>query len=174
MTAVVVVGRFGAAYGIKGWLNVASYTDPPDNLVSYRPWLVESNGAWNEVRIMQIRPHRAGFVVQVDGVADRDVAQRMVGRTIGIPQAVLPQTEEDEFYWKDLIGLDVIDDRGFSLGRVHELMETGANDVIVVRNDRGQILIPFLRHVVKDVDLAGGRMIVDWPVEKAAESGLEG
>ena len=162
MPAMVVVGRFGAPYGVKGWLNVTSYTDPLDNLVGYRPWFVDRRGSWSELTVTQTRPHRGGFVAQIVGIDDRNAAQALVGQAIGVPDSALPEAGEDEFYWKDLIGLDVVDQSGEVLGQVAELMETGANDVIVVRTAGTDILVPFVRHVVIDVDLRAKRIVVDW------------
>ena len=160
---MVVVGRFGGPYGVKGWLNVTSYTDPLENLVIYRPWFVGRNGSWHEVTVAQTRPHRSGFVAHIVGVDDRDAAQALVGHDIAVPDTCLPEAGDDEFYWKDLMGLDVVDQSGRVLGQVAELMETGANDVIVVRTaGGGDVLIPFLRHVVIDVDLSARKVVVDW------------
>jgi 16S rRNA processing protein RimM len=159
---MVVVGRFGPPFGVKGWLNVISYTDPVTNLADYRPWFVERNGEWTILTVDQLKPHRNGFVAQVDGVDDRDVALRYSGKSIGVEESTLPETDEDEFYWKDLIGLAVEDQAGTVLGEVAGLMETGANDVIVVRGGSGEVLIPFLRHVVMSVDLEQRRIVVDW------------
>ena len=166
MAAMVVVGRFGAPYGVKGWLNVTSYTDPLDNLVSYRPWFVDRRGHWSELTVAQTRPHRGGFVAQIVGVEDRNAAQTFVGQAIGVPDSALPEVGENEFYWKDLVGLNVVDQSGAVLGQVSELMETGANDVIVVRTEGGEILIPFVRHVVMNVDLPGKRITVDWQAKE--------
>ena len=159
---MVVVGRFGPPFGVKGWVNVISYTDPVTNLADYRPWFIERNGAWTELNVDQLKPHRNGFVAQVDGVDDRDVALRYSGKPIGVEESTLPETDDDEFYWKDLIGLVVEDQAGTVLGEVSELMETGANDVIVVRGAGGEVLIPFVRHVVMTVDLERRRIVVDW------------
>lgn len=159
---MVVVGRFGPPFGVKGWLNVISYTDPAANLADYRPWFVERNGEWAQLSVDQVKPHRRGFVAQVDGVDDRDVALRYSGKSIGVEDSTLPAAGEDEFYWKDLIGLAVEDQEGAVLGEVSGLIETGANDVIVVRGGSGEVLIPFVRHVVITVDLDKRRMIVDW------------
>ena len=159
---MVVVGRFGPPFGIKGWLNVISYTDPVTNLADYRPWFVERNGEWTQLSIDGVKPHRHGFVAQVDGIDDRDVALRYSGKSIGVEDSTLPAAGEDEFYWKDLIGLAVEDQAGTALGEVSGLIETGANDVIVVRSGTGEVLIPFVRHVVLTVDLDRRRMVVDW------------
>lgn len=163
---MVVVGRFGPPFGIKGWLNVISYTDPATNLVDYRPWFVERDGAWTQLDVNAIRPHRSGFVVQVDDVCDRDVALRYAGRAIGVDDSTLPEADEGEFYWKDLIGLSVVDARGKVLGTVDGLIETGANDVLVVRADGRETLIPFVDAFVSHVDLAARRIDVDWPTDE--------
>ncbi|HEY6599921.1 MAG TPA: ribosome maturation factor RimM [Pseudomonadales bacterium] len=163
---MVVVGRFGPPFGVKGWLNVISYTDPLTNLAEYRPWFAERNGQWTKLTVVELKPHRRGFVAQLEGIADRDVAQSFSGRSIGIPDNALPATDEDEFYWKDLIGLDVEDPAGNRIGEVAALIETGANDVIVVRTATGEILIPFVRHAVTEVDLRARRIVVDWQVDE--------
>ena len=87
MSALVVVGRFGAPHGVKGWLSVLSYTEPLDNIVSYRPWLVEQQGQWHEVEVVRTRPHGQRILVELKGVADRNAAQRLVGCQIGVPDA---------------------------------------------------------------------------------------
>jgi len=166
VSGMVVVGRFGPPFGIKGWLNVISYTDPVANLAQYRPWFVERTGQWVEVAIDQIRPHRSGYVVQVAGIDDRDIAQQHSGKSIGVPESVLPATAEDEFYWKDLIGLAVEDQSGRVIGQVDSLLETGANGVLVVRAQSGEVLIPFVRHVVTEVDLGSRRIVVDWQMTR--------
>ena len=162
MSAVVVVGRFGSPHGVKGWLSVSSYTQPLDNILGYRPWLVEQRGQWREVQLLGTRRNGRRFLVEIDGVADRDAAQLLVGCQIGVPETALPAVAEDEYYWKDLIGLDVVNEQGLRLGRVQELFETPANDVIVVRDGGSEVLIPFVASVVKCVDIASGRLLVDW------------
>jgi 16S rRNA processing protein RimM len=162
VSEVVVVGRFGAPHGVKGWLSVTSYTEPPDNIVSYRPWLVERDGRWCEMRVLRTQAHGQRFLVQIDGVVDRDAAQRLVGCEIAVPEAALPAVGEGEYYWKDLIGLDVVNEQGTRIGCVAELFDTPANDVIVVRDDGNEVLIPFVASVVKRVDIAGGQILVDW------------
>jgi 16S rRNA processing protein RimM len=159
---MVVVGRFGPPFGVKGWLNVISYTDPVTNLADYRPWFVERSGQWTQLRVDQVKPHRNGFVAQVDGIEDRDVALQYSGKSIGVQDSTLPEAGEDEFYWKDLIGLPVEDLQGRAVGEVSGFIETGANDVMVVQTPSGEVLIPFVRHVVTDVDLKERRVVVDW------------
>jgi 16S rRNA processing protein RimM len=162
VSAVVVVGRFGAPYGVKGWLSVLSYTEPLDNIITYRPWLIERHGEWCELRVVRARPHGRKFLAEIDGVTDRDAAQKLVGHVIGVPEAALPATDEGEYYWKDLIGLDVVNEQGVRIGAVAELFETPANDMIVVRDDAMEVLIPFVARVVKRVDVTRRQILVDW------------
>ena len=166
---IVVVGRVQGPYGIKGWVHLAVFTDPKDNLLRYRPWLTDGDGAghgWQAADVREIRPHKQGFVARFEGVADRTAAEALKGRLIGVPETELSEPTADEFYWRDLIGTEVTDQQGACLGRVVELLETGAHDVLVI--DPGtngeQLLIPFHRQYVLDVDLAAGRIEVDWQV----------
>ncbi|MCA8976539.1 MAG: ribosome maturation factor RimM [Planctomycetes bacterium] len=163
---VLVVGRVTAVFGVKGEVRVHSLTDPPDNLRKYRPWLLGADGEdWLEHSPSAVRRHGKGLLARFDGVEDRDRAAALVGRQIAIRRSQLPAADEDEYYWIDLIGLDVVTIDGRALGAVDHLMETGANDVLVVRGERER-LIPFLREqVVKEVDREARRIVVDWDPE---------
>lgn len=160
----VVVGRILAPYGIRGWVHVAAFTDPKENLLEYRPWLLADahQSSWQQVTVQEIRPHGQGFVASLAGVADRDAAERLKGRLIGVPESELPAVEGDEHYWRDLIGATVVDTADVVLGRVQSLIETGVHDVLVVeRPDGRELLIPF--HARYVLDVAGDRIRVDWP-----------
>jgi 16S rRNA processing protein RimM len=143
---------------------VQSYTDPPDNLLGYVPWYVREDGGWAEHRVLEHRPHKQGFVVHFAGIDDRTAAERLRGRQIGIDEALLPPPAEDEYYWKDLIGLDVHDPAGRWLGKVAGLMDTPGHDVLIVQAGAGapDVLIPFVRQIVLEVDLEAGRLVADW------------
>ena len=160
----IVVGRVTAVFGIKGFVKVASFTDPPENLVDYRPWLLESDGRWQPVRVEGVQRHSKGFIARLDGCDDRDEADRFTGRDLAVPRSELPAAEPGEFYWFDLIGLEVRTPAGERLGRVTRIQETGANDVLVVEDQEREQehLIPFVDKVVPDVDLAAGRITADW------------
>lgn len=167
---IVVVGRIQGPYGIKGWVHIAAFTDPKDNILSYRPWLLGSaernpvvRNKWRTLETTEVRPHKQGFVAGLVGVNDRNDAESLKGCLIGVPASELPPAGLDEFYWRDLIGLTVVDVDGTTIGRVSDLMETGANDVLVVDSGQeGDVLIPFHRQYVVNVDLAGDRIEVDW------------
>ena len=158
----VVVGKVVGAYGVRGWVKIASFTVPGDNLCGYQPWFV--NGA--PVAVAGLRAHGAGFVACLDACADRDVASAMAGREISVRAATLPALAEGDYYWRQLVGLEVVNTLGEGLGFVHGLLATGANDVLVVRcADGREVLIPFIDKVVGIVDVAGGRLVVDWSVD---------
>jgi 16S rRNA processing protein RimM len=161
----IVVGRCGAAHGVRGWIHVQSFTDPPENLIEYLPWFVRTAGGQTELRVVAHRPHRHGFVVRLDGVEDREAAERLRGSEIVIDERQLPPPDADEYYWKDLIGLRVVDTAGGVLGEVTGIMDTAGHDVLVVKppeTDAAEMLIPFVGAIVLSVDLEAGRIVADW------------
>lgn len=168
---VLVVGRIVSVHGVKGWVKVYSYTDPMENIFDYQPWHLLEDGVWKPVKLTGKRRQGKGLVAGLDGVTDRDQAQRLIGRDIGVPRELLPESGEGEYYWRDLIGLRVKLDDGRDLGRVAAMMETGANDVLVVRGDgdsldRRERLVPWIPdQVILDVALERGEMRVDWDPE---------
>ena len=169
---LLLVGRIGAAHGIKGWVKVTSFTDPLDNILDYGPWILRGADGEKPVKVTAGRWQGKSLVVQLDGETDRTRAEaHYCGREILVPATVLPVLETGEYYWRDLIGLRVRHQDGRDLGKVSSLMETGSNDVLVVRGDGDSIdtrerLIPWLPDdVVLNVDTAAGVMTVDWDTE---------
>ncbi|GAA4500093.1 ribosome maturation factor RimM [Pseudaeromonas paramecii] len=169
MSNPIVVGRLGAVYGIKGWLKVNSFTDNAESIFEYAPWLLQQGGQWREVRLAGWKRHNNGLLCKLDGIDLREEAQALVGADIGVSPEQLPSLPEGEYYWRDLIGCRVVTTKGYELGEVSELMETGSNDVLVVQakaNDAfgmKERLIPFLEEqVIKQIDLAGHTIEVDW------------
>lgn len=162
---LLLVGKLGAAYGIKGWLHIHSFTDPIDNLFEYSPWFIKRNNAWVEIEFDDAKVHNQGTVAHIKGCDDRTSAQRLTGAEIAVPRDILPQSDNDAFYFKDLEGLTVITKQGVNLGNVDHLFETGANDVMVVKGDKRR-LIPFLmQQTVLDVNLTSKQITVDWDPE---------
>jgi 16S rRNA processing protein RimM len=165
---LVVLGRFTAPYGVKGWIKIHSFTDPMENILNYNSWLVESGGQMLPVRLEAGKRHGKGLIAKLAGVNTPEEAKLWHGREILVPQSELPDLDAGEYYWSQLENLLVYTESGVLLGRVSHLMETGANDVLVVKGtaesiDREQRLIPWLPdQVVKEVDLDSGLMRVDW------------
>lgn len=161
--SLVVVGRIGGAYGVAGQVRVISATDPRDNIERYRPWFIGSEQRFREVEVLELRSHGQSHVARLAGVTDRNMAQTLAGQEVAVPRNVLPELDgTDEFYWQDLIGMEVEDSAGMRLGRVERLMETSAHDVLVVCDDTGETLIPFAAPFVLDVDLVQKRLRVAW------------
>ncbi len=159
----VTLGRISGAHGIQGWVRVHSDTSPRENIVSYSPWYLERQGERQRWKVNAGRRQGKAVVAKLAGCNDRDEAEALVGALITIPRSVLPQTAAPgEYYWADLVGLQVQTIDGVELGRIEQLFETGANDVMVVKGDRER-LVPYIwEQVVREVDLQAGMMRVDW------------
>jgi 16S rRNA processing protein RimM len=119
-------------------------------------------GDWQAMKVAGWRPQGSDWVVKLDGVDDRDAAERLDGWFFGVPQGELPQAAPGEFYWAELIGLEVRNEAGESLGKVDSLLETGAHDVLVVRDGETERLLPFVEQVVQSVDAVSGCIRVAW------------
>lgn len=162
----VILGRINGLYGVKGWVKVYSDTQPRDNIVRYNPWyLRREGGEWQTMALAGGRAHGKGVVVRLAACEDRDSAAAWVGAQIAINQDQLQPLPEDEYYWSELVGLRVVNQDGIDLGIIDHLIETGANDVLVLKGERER-LIPYLRGtVVQGIDLPLGEMRVDWDPE---------
>ena len=162
----LIIGRISGVYGVKGWVKVHSDTDPREAVTGYNPWFLQqpsTGNAWREVRVEAGRRQAKTVIAKLEGCDDRDAAMLLIGAVIGIDPAQLPALPKNEYYWRDLIGLRVFNREGIELGVVRELMETGANDVLVVSSSQKEHLIPWTPgNAVLDVDLAQGRLTVDW------------
>jgi len=158
----IQAGRITGLYGVRGWVKVYSYTQPRDNIIQYSPWLVKLNGQWRTFEIAEGRAHGKGVVVRLEGYHDRTRATELIGADIEIRRDQLPELTEDEYYWSELEGMEVRTNSGQSLGVVDHLLETGANDVLVVKGERER-LIPYLRDdVIIDIDRQTKMITVDW------------
>ncbi len=162
----VVLGRITGLYGVRGWLKIFSYSRPRENIFSYNPWLIEqSQDVSLTQQVIAWKVQGKGLIAQLDGINDRNMAQTYVGLDIAVPRDALPALAKDEYYWCDLIGLKVVNQNQDVLGTVIEIMETGANDVVMVEGEE-KYLIPLLKgSVIKKVDHEQGQMLVDWDGE---------
>lgn len=156
-----ILGRVSGLFGVRGWIKVYSHTSPKDNILNHPSWYLFRDGQWQEYKLKQGKSHGKGIVAALEGVVDRDQAAALNGAEIAIPRDRLPEIPEDEYYWCDLEGKRVVNLQGIELGRVDYLFETGANDVMVVKGV-SQHLLPFIAQVIKDIDLDGDLISVDW------------
>lgn len=161
---IVVLGRLADPYGIRGWLRLYPFGDDPLDWAEMPVWWIAREGEpWREVGLKGLKIHGDGVVVLLDGIADRTAAEAMKGVLVGAPRDSLPATDEDEFYWGDLIGLEVVNSADEKLGNVAGLIETGANDVLrVVGKDGTERLLPFVSAVVLAVEKEAGLIRVEW------------
>ncbi|WP_018411786.1 ribosome maturation factor RimM [Methyloversatilis thermotolerans] len=170
---MVVLGRIAAPFGVQGWLHIQVFGDDPQTWKVIEHWYASREADAPATRWSLLEPdgfklQTKGPVIRFRGYPDRTAAEALVGFYLAVPKQDLPDTGEGEYYWGDLVGLEVTNLQGQRLGRVERLMETGANDVLVVRDavagtDKAvERLIPFVSAVVKTVDQEAGRLSVDW------------
>lgn len=159
------LGKISGVFGVKGWVKVYSHTDPREGITNYSPWQVKLKGQWREYAVEAGQRQGKTVIAKLKGIDDRDQAMLLSGGVIAIRPQQLEPLAKDEYYWHQLEGLRVVNREGVELGRVDHMMETGANDVMVVAGDR-QRLIPFTQgHTVDKVDLQEGVISVDWDPE---------
>ena len=163
----IVIGKIGAPFGVKGWVKITTYTDETEGVFSYSPWLLGEAGKEYTVDVWRTR--NKGVVAKLIGVESRDDAESIKNLDISIKASQLPQLTDDEYYWRDLVGMQVVTEAGYDLGAVKELFETGSNDVMLVRanpNDafgQKERMVPFLfDQVIKQVDMQARTIKVDW------------
>lgn len=173
---LTTLGRIGTVYGVKGWVKLISFTDPAENILEYRHFILKPGpqaggraaGTPERIEIDESRGQGKGFIAHIRGCDDREQARQYTGRELQVEVTNLPDPGDNEFYWFQLTGLQVVNLQDENLGQVHHLMETGANDVLVVKPtpdslDDRERLIPFIRdRVIKRVDLEAKQLRVDW------------
>ncbi|AKH62232.1 MULTISPECIES: ribosome maturation factor RimM [Photorhabdus] len=165
----IVLGKLGSTYGIRGWLRVFSSTEHAEDIFEYQPWFIQRAGRWQHIELEAWKHHNQDMIVKIKGIDDRDAANLLINCEITVDSAQLPELDAGDYYWKDLMGCQVVSTTGYSLGTVNDMMETGSNDVMVVKANLKDAfgvkerLIPFLDgQVIKKVDLATKTIEVDW------------
>ena len=165
---LVTMGRIGRVYGIKGWLKLMSYTEPMENILEYHHVQALMNGRWQPLEMDQGRVHGKGLVAHFVGYDDPDAAKLLTGVELAVLPQELPPLQAEDFYWHELVGMRVVTNTGQFLGTVARMMETGANDVLVVQPAQGSMdtrerLIPYLPgRVVTQVSREERCIQVDW------------
>ena len=163
------MGRIVAPYGVFGWLKVVPDTEAFDGLFDYDSWWLGKGDDWREYEVETAKVHNDVLVVKLAGIDDRDAAFACKGKQVAVPREQLPEPGDNEYYWSDLIGLNVKNQQGVDFGSIIDVFETGANDVLVVKKDDApkneEKLLPFIAAVVLEVDLEAKTMLVDWDEE---------
>jgi 16S rRNA processing protein RimM len=166
----LIIGRITAVFGVRGWVKVLSFTQQPEKIFDYQPWQVDKQGTGQTIEVDEWKIHGDGLVARLKGVDDRDVAREWCQLDIRVGQDALPDLQDNDYYWHQLQGLVVYNHYGDSiqrLGKVSSMLETGANDVIVVTGDaesidRNERLIPYAKQYVTNIDLESQKIDVVW------------
>ena len=161
----VIIGRISGVYGVKGWVKVFSYSRPRENIFSYGTWLIDQGTGWQSRRILDYKEQGKNLLALIDDISDRDLAQQLVGLDVAIDKGALPELSNGEYYWCELIGMDIFALDGNCLGRIVDIQETGANDVLIAEGEQ-RYLVPLVHdEIVQEVDVENKRIIVDWNPE---------
>ena len=161
----VILGSITGVSGLQGWVKIQSYTHPREQIFSYDPWYLRHAGRWVEYRARRATSGGKALIAELTGIADRDAASEVLRDDIAVRREQLPDLTPGEYYRSDLIGLEVVDVNGLHFGKVVEIRETGANDVLVVDGVK-TILIPMVMgRIVRYIDLEKGIVQVDWDPE---------
>jgi len=167
---MVVMGRVAGAHGILGWVKLKTYTEFADSLADYPVWwLGDEKRPWREVNVESSALQGKGLVARLAGCDDRTAAEKLKGLLVAVPRSSLPKQRKGEYYWSDLIGLEVVNLSGESMGRVDNLMDTGASHVLCVQGEKGEVLIPFIASAIRQVSLAEKVIRVDWQADWAGK-----
>jgi 16S rRNA processing protein RimM len=163
-TRLLTMGRILGPFGVKGWIKVAPFTAETGALCEYPTWWIGKGDDWREVDVEMVEAHADTVVAKLEGFEVRESVARLKGLEVAVPREALPEAGADEVYWDDLVGLDVVNLQGEALGKVSEVFSNGAHEVLRVadpgrKDDR---LLPYVEAVVREVDLTGARLVVDW------------
>jgi 16S rRNA processing protein RimM len=161
----IEVGRLGAAHGVRGWLRVQSFTDPPQRLFEWRTWQLQAadkGGATREVKLLEVRAQGNGWIARIEGVDERDGASRLTGQMILVEREELPPAEGREHYRDDLIGFEAKNLEGAVLGAVDHFVDTPGNAVMVIKGAR-EHWVPVTGQHLRSIDKDARTVVVDWP-----------
>jgi len=161
----IELGRIGAPWGVKGWMHIETYTDPPEGLLEYRQWVLRlGTGERITRRLADGHPHSDRLVARLEGIEDRDKAAALTGAVIEVDRAELPATGDREYYRADLVGFKVRNLEDVELGTVGYFVDTPTGPMMVVQGVREHWVLAIPKHLRK-VDLAAGLILVDWSAE---------
>jgi 16S rRNA processing protein RimM len=161
----VILGRFGKPHGIKGFISIHAFTDPRENLLDYKELYAPFDKEWRVIELYSFEVHPKIIIAKVQGFADRTAVEALTNKDIAAPKDALPALEPGEYYWHQLIGMQVTNQQGLPLGKVTEILATGSNDVLVVEGER-QHLIPYVMgSCIQEVNKQKQCIIVDWDAD---------
>ena len=157
----LLVGKINGFFGLQGWVKVFSYTNPRANILNYSPWSIKVDGNFQSIDITSGREQSKTIVAHIKGIDNREDSQKFIGQDIYINKEQLPELTQGEYYWHELIGFDVINKDEERLGTVDYFVETGANDVLVVKGKK-EYWIPYIKPFLVSIDSKNNKILVDW------------
>ncbi len=156
-----MIGNINGLFGTQGWVKIFSHTQPRKNVLSYQPWHIKTKNNWQTLTIIQGREQAKTIVAKISGINDHEQARGLIGTDIYIQKSQLPKLQQGSYYWQDLIGLTVVNQKNTTLGKVSNLFATGANTVLVVSGKK-EYLIPYIAQFLIAVDIDNQQIEVDW------------
>ena len=158
----ITLGRFGRPHGVKGFITVHSFTEPRENILKYPHWHAKINKQWQHLNILHAEVNHKSILAKVDGFQDRESASKLTNIEIAVSKDILPDLDDGDYYWFQLIGMNVVNQQGRKLGSVREILPTGAHDVLVIHGERKH-LIPYVHEkIIISIDEQNGLITVDW------------
>jgi 16S rRNA processing protein RimM len=166
------VGHVAGAYGVLGAVRVSPYSVDADALLKVKTWWLDKPSL-RPVQVRTARMHSGDLVATLVDVDGRDAAEALKGATVQVPRSAFPELPEDEYYWSDLIGMDAVNLQGEALGKVTDMMHNGAQSILRIAPVQDQNateqaqerLVPFVDQFVKEVDMAGKKITLDWGLD---------
>ena len=159
----LLVGQINGLFGVQGWVKLFSHTKPRKNILSYQPWHIEVDGQWTTLEIVKGRVQGKTIVAQLKEVNDREIARNYIGTDIYIEKSQLPKLPKGEYYWDELIGLEVANTNGVALGEISFMVDTGSNSVmVVVGKDKKEHWVPYIEPFLISIDMDSRQILVDW------------
>ena len=157
----LLVGKINGFFGLQGWVKVFSFTSPRSNILNYSPWSIKFEDIFQEIDVIKGREQSKTIVAHIKGIDNREDSQKFIGKDVYIDKEQLPELKEGEYYWHELIGFKVINKNQENLGVVNYFVETGANDVLVVRGKK-EHWIPYIEPFLLSIDSQNKEILVDW------------
>ena len=163
----IYLGKITGAHGIKGWLKIQSFSSPPENILNYPQWIINNQGKNDFYTLEQGRKQKNKIVVKLEKINDRNTAESLINSKIQILRSDLPKLSNENYYWSDLVGLSVLNSEDKVIGKIESLIETGANDVMVINTTKDKrALVPFVMHeIIKEVNVELNFIKIDWSIE---------
>lgn len=163
-TTYITIGKIGAPHGVRGWTKVQAFSEHgPEAILDYLPWLIAIGGApFKPIKLESAHAHGKGLLAKFEGYDSPEAVRALTNALLGVPRSQLPPPAAEEYYWSDLIGLTVINQDGAVYGKVISLLETGSNDVLVVKGEKEHGIPFLLGSVIQKVDLEKQEIHVDW------------